>query len=160
MNNQPNSREPFRMFSPIKIVALLSAVSMTGCANMGPAPVQPVRPVLSCDDCSGLKYYGPQVGPAPDPRVQMASVIVKGITSAAGIAAGAYAATDIASTIAGAGKTVFAPGNTTTTTTTSTIAADPIVVRPEVVAPVVVNPEVVNPTVVNPEIVNPVIVQP
>ena len=134
------------MYIKFLIVSLLAFT--TGCANMGPAPQQPIRPVITCDDCKGLAYYGPQTGPAPDPRVQMASVVVKGITGIAGIAAGAYAATDIASTIADAGKILNAPGSNTTTTT-----VEPVIVNPEVVNPMVVNPEVVNPMVVNPEIV-------
>lgn len=148
------------MFLKLPAVCLIG-VSLTGCANMGPPQEQPVRPVLSCADCNGLTYYGPQTGPAPDPRVQMAGVIAKGVTSVAGIAAGAYAATDIASTIAGAGSVVFGPGSTTTTQTVETV--HPEVVTTDVavpVEPVIVNPEVVKPEVVKPEVVNPVSVGP
>ena len=149
-----------------KIVLLTTSIALTGCAGMEAPEPAPIRPVLSCDDCSGLTYYGPQMAPAPDPRVQMAQIITGGITKVAGIVGGTYAATNIAGTIADAGKYVVGPSTTQTTTTTSTTDtvtannAVPTIVRPEVVNPTVVNPEVVRPEVVNPEIVNPVIVTP
>lgn len=123
---------------------------------MEPADPMPVRPVISCQDCKGLTYYGPQMAPAPDPRVQMAQIVTKGITGVFGIAAGAYAATDIASTIAGAGKMVLGPSSTNTTTTTSTTSTVEAV-RPEVVETDKVVP--VEPLVVRPEIVKPEILQ-
>ena len=136
------------MMKRTKIVSMsvLATVGLflTGCAGMEPAQPQPLRPVLACDDCKGLEYYGPQIDPAPDPRVQMASIITKGLTSVIGIGAGAYVATDIASTIAGAGSVAFGTNTTNTTTTTQ---APPVVTSQQEV--VQVRPEVVRPEVIS-----------
>ena len=135
------------------------AFSVTGCANMQPMPQPEQKPVLSCANCSGLVYFVPARPNVPDPRVQMAGVIVDGIKTVAGITAGAYAATDIASTIAGAGQALVVPGGSTTTSTVT--AVQPQVVTTERVVPQqVVNPQAVKPEIVNPVIVDPVIVQP
>ena len=86
-------------------IALFTAsaalLALPGCASMQPAPAPPVRPVLTCADCKGLDYYGPQQAPAPDPRVQMASVIAKAVTGITGIVVGGNVATSIASDLAG-----------------------------------------------------------
>lgn len=109
------------------IITIAITSTIIGCANMEPAEPQPIRPILSCDDCSGLTYFGPQQEAAPDPRVQMADIIVGGITKVVGVAGGVYAATEIASTVAGAGKYVVGPTNSekiSNSTKESTISAD------------------------------------
>ena len=139
------------------IGALASVVIISGCMAT-PQPKQ-VRPVMTCDDCKGLAYYGPQDAPGPDPRVQMAKTITSGIVSVAGIGAGAYgvnqmagAATSIVGTVAGAGKyaIVEQPSPTIVTQPDPTIVTqpEPIIVDPP--ETVIVNPEVVDPVVVTP----------
>ena len=74
---------------------------LTGCMT---TPVQPVRPVLVCNDCKGLAYYGPQI-PAPEaPGVTMAKTLVGGLTSIASVAFTADAIKSTSQTIANAGK--------------------------------------------------------
>jgi hypothetical protein len=67
-------------------------------------PVQPVRPVLACDDCKGLQYYGPQM-PAPEaPGVALGKALIGGAVQIAGFGFAADAAKSVSDTIAGAGK--------------------------------------------------------
>lgn len=67
------------------IIIFTNIVLISGCSTMEPSDPLPVRPIISCEDCSGLIYYGPQQEPAPDPRIQLASIIVRGLVSGAGI---------------------------------------------------------------------------
>ena len=90
---------------------ILSSVLLYGC--MAPTK-QEVRPILTCDDCRGLNYYGP-LTVAPDPRVQMAGVIARGITGVAGIIVGGQVATSIASDLASTAVTRTIANSTTET---------------------------------------------
>lgn len=130
-----------------KILLIFVLIFLTGCSNMGPPKPQPVRPVLTCNDCSGLAYYGPQQAPPPDPRVQMAHILTGGITKVLGIGAGVYAATEMAKTVSDAGRYVVGPTNTTETTTSSIEAVQPTVVTTDKaipIEPVIVQPEIIN----------------
>ena len=112
-------------------IALFTAsaalLALPGCSSMQPAPAPPVRPVLTCADCRGLDYYGPQQAPAPDPRVQMASVIAKAVTGVTGIVVGGNVATSIASDLAGSAagmaSTTYVERNATNSTSVSDISA-------------------------------------
>ena len=144
----------------IRTPLALVAACISGCASMAPAPLPPQQPILACDDCRGLTYYGP-AQPAPvDPRVAMAQTITGGIVRLGGVIAGVQAATSIADTIATAGRVVVAPGATTSTQTVQAVqpevvqAAQPQIVTqpaPQIItqpAPVIVDPVVVRPEVV------------
>ena len=84
----------------ILLFSSFSVVGINGCASMEPAPAPPARPILTCGDCNDLVYFGPQQAPAPDPRVQMASIIAKAVTGVTGIVVGGNVATSIASDLA------------------------------------------------------------
>ena len=111
-------------------IFLIGIVFTTGCSTIGPPEPLPVRPVLSCENCSGLTYYGPQQAPAPDPRVQMASTITKGIVGVTGILVGGNVATSISSDLAkgavGALSTnsIIERSSTTTNNTSDTSITD------------------------------------
>lgn len=62
----------------MKRLALIIPFLLTGCMES-----LPVRPVLTCVQCHGLEYYGPQ---APDPRVEMARALTGGLSTVVGAA--------------------------------------------------------------------------
>lgn len=120
---------------------------LVSCSGLEPIPPAPIRPIMSCEDCTGLVYYGPQQAPTPDPRIQMASIITKGVTSMAGIAAGVYGAVEVAHTISDAGQIVFSPGNNTTHTKETVKTVRPEIVKTDVavpVEPIIVKPEIIS----------------
>lgn len=136
------------------IIIMISAISIAGCSTIGPPPAVEQKPVLTCDDCSGLVYYGEAPPPAPDARVQMANVITNGLLKGVGILSGVYGAVQVADTIADAGKYVVGPTNTKTTETVKVV--NPEVVETDRAVPVptqIVQPEVVRPEVVQPNVV-------
>ena len=81
---------------------------------MAPTKAPEQKPVLACDDCRGLTYYGPAPAPQQDPRVAMASVIAKAATAIAGIAVGGNVATSISSDLAAGAIPVVLQGATNT----------------------------------------------
>ena len=96
----------------------LGLVFLTGCATT--QPPAPPMPVLSCDDCSGLRYYGQQA-PAQSETSKIVGVLAGAATSIAGYGFAAEAAKSLTSTVAAAGKVEVVEQQTAT------------VVRPEVV---------------------------
>ena len=64
----------------MKSLIALTPILLTGCMAANPA-----RPVLTCNNCGDLTYYGPQ---QPDPRVEMARALTGGLSSIVGIAVG------------------------------------------------------------------------
>ena len=107
-----------KLVSSSVLSSLILASTLSGCSSMGPPAPKPVRPVLSCADCNGLIYYGPQEGPAPDPRVQLAATIASAATSMTGIIVGGNVATSIASDLSkGVAGAVLVPSNNNTSST-------------------------------------------
>ena len=103
----------------MKLILIPLAFSLTACATTE-GPPAPSMPVISCDDCSGLRYYGNQ---AP-PQSETAKII--------GVLAGA------ATQIAGYGFASDAVKNVTTTTANAgrvqvVEQPEPTIVRPEVI---------------------------
>jgi len=101
------------------LIALPLSLTLTACATTQ-SPPAPSMPVLSCDDCSGLRYYGHQ---AP-PQSETSKII--------GMLAGA------ATQIAGYGfASDTVKGITTTAATAGRIQVieqpEPTIVRPEVI---------------------------
>jgi hypothetical protein len=108
---------------------LFSILFLTGCMA---TPQQPVRPILSCVDCKGLNYYGPQM-PTPDaPGVAMAKVLVGGAVKIAGVAFAVDAIKSTSQTIADAGKYAIVEQPTPTVVTqpdpTVVVQPDPTVI--------------------------------
>ena len=117
----------------MKILLVLSIILLTSCMT---PPVQQVRPVLQCEDCKNLTYYGPQLPAQEAPGVSMAKVIVGGITKVAGVAFAVDAIKSTSSTIANAGKVTVVDQQTHSSNIQT--QSDPVIVtQPE---PIVVNP--------------------
>lgn len=94
----------------VRFCVCLTAGLITGCLQT-PAP-PPLRPVLACEDCKGLTYYGPQQAPPPNPNVQMASILTKGVMGVTGYIVGGAVAKTVAQELASG-----AAGNIQTTNT-------------------------------------------
>ena len=134
----------------MKHLILIPTLALCGCMT---TPVMPTRPVLSCDDCKGLAYYGPQM-PTPDaPGVAMAKTLVGGAVKIAGLGFAFDAVKSTSQTIADAGKytiveqqaptVVTQPSPTVVNQPAPTVVTQPtptIVTQPP---PVVVEPYVV-----------------
>ena len=86
----------------MKYLSLLLILPLISCME-----ALPVRPVLTCADCTGLTYYGPQ---QPDPRVEMARVITGGLSSMTGIIVGG----DVLKSLGGATSTIERTTNNNT----------------------------------------------
>ena len=99
------------MYTKPVILGILS-FSLVGCME-----AMPVRPVLTCADCNGLTYYGPQ---QPDPRVEMAKVITGGVSSVAGIFVGGDVLKTAFNGSNAASSTIERTNNNTTNNTTDT----------------------------------------
>jgi len=102
----------------MKLLALPFALSLTACATtQAPAPSMPI---LSCDDCTGLRYYGQQ-SPAQSETSKIIGVLAGAATQIAGYGFASDAAKSITTTAASAGRVQVVE------------QPDPTVVRPEVV---------------------------
>ena len=128
----------------MKLFIILFIILLTGC--VATTQQAPQNPVLTCDNCSGLVYYGPPTA-TQSQAVTMASILTKGAVAIAGIAIGADKEKAIIETVADAGRYVAfnQPAPTVVQQPTSTIVEQP--------APVIVDPVVVQPQIVKPEVV-------
>ena len=118
-----------------RLLALLPlALTLTACATTQ-APSGPPMPVLSCDDCSGLRYYGKQA-PAQSEMSKIIGVVAGAATQIAGYGFAADAVKGITSTAASAGRVQIVE------------QPEPIVVQPEVVTVTEVEPLIVQPEVI------------
>mgnify|MGYP001140523612 CR=1 FL=1 len=103
----------------MKLLVLPLALSLTACATTQ-GPPAPSLPVLSCDDCSGLRYYGHQAPPQSE-TAKIIGVLAGAATQIAGYGFASDAAKSITTTAASAGRVQVVE------------QPDPTVVRPEVV---------------------------
>lgn len=86
-----------------RLFALLPlALTLTACATTQ-APPAPSMPVLSCDDCSGLRYYGHQAPPQSE-TAKIIGVLAGAATNIAGYGFAADAVKTVTSTAATAGR--------------------------------------------------------
>ena len=132
----------------MKIAAItLFALFITGCMT---TPVMPNRPVLACDDCRGLTYYGPQQAAPEAPGVSLGKALIGGAVAIAGYGFAADAVKSTSQTIADAGKYAIveqqAPTVVNQPDPTIVTQPDPTIVTQP--TPIVVDPVVVNPTIV------------
>lgn len=104
------------------LLASLASLTLTACATTG-APPAPPKPIISCNQCSGLLYYGEQA-PARSESVQIAGMLAGAATQIAGFGFAADAAKSLTQTVAGAGRieVIEQPAQ-----------LPPTVVRPEVI---------------------------
>ena len=100
-----------------RFVALLPLAFLTACASNPPAPP---KPILSCNDCRGLLYYGEQA-PQQSEAVTLAGIVAGAATSIAGYGFAADTVKGLTSTAANAGRVQVIE------------QPDPTIVRPEVI---------------------------
>ena len=86
----------------MKLLVLPLALSLTACATTQ-APPAPSMPVLSCDDCSGLRYYGHQAPPQSE-TAKIIGVLAGAVTQVAGYGYAADAVKSVTNTAASAGR--------------------------------------------------------
>ena len=84
------------------LIALPLALTLTACATTQ-SPPAPSMPVLSCDDCSGLRYYGHQAPPQSE-TAKIVGVIAGAVTQVAGYGYAADAVKSVTNTAASAGR--------------------------------------------------------
>ena len=103
----------------MKQLLVVLPLVLTGCATTS-GPPAPRQPILSCDDCAGLVYYGQQQAYTSD-SVKMLGILAGAATSIAGYGFASNTVKGLTETAANAGKieVINQP--------------DPTVVRPEVI---------------------------
>ena len=120
-----------------QLIVCLLPVTLVACATTAPAPQQPM---LSCDDCQGLTYYGPP-RPAPEhPAIGVLKVLAGAGTTIAGYGYAASTVQNVTKTVADAGKyaivtqpdpvVVNQPAPTIVTQPDPIPQPDPIIVNP------------------------------
>ena len=133
------------MIAPLAIAMAAAALAtLPGCMT---TPSMPSRPVLACQDCQGLTYWGPQQ-PAPEaPGVALGRALIGGAVSIAGYGFAADALKSTTETAANAGRyaVVEQPAPTVVTQPSPTVVEQPqpVVVDPTIVTqppPVIVEP--------------------
>ena len=137
----------------MRIALIALPLLLTGCMT---TPVQPVRPVLACDDCRGLTYYGSQHAPQEAPGVALARTLAGAAVQIANAGFMADAIKSTSKTIADAGKyaIVEQPAPTVITQPDPTIVTqpDPMIINqpPPIIVPqpppIIVEPVVIQGT--------------
>ena len=86
----------------MRLIVIPLMLSLSACATTQ-SPPAPSLPVLSCDDCSGLRYYGHQAPPQSE-TAKIIGVLAGAATNIAGYGFAADAVKTVTSTAASAGR--------------------------------------------------------
>ena len=86
----------------MRLIVIPLMLSLSACATTQ-GPPAPSMPVLSCDDCSGLRYYGHQAPPQSE-TAKIIGVLAGAATNIAGYGFAADAVKTVTSTAATAGR--------------------------------------------------------
>ena len=100
-----------------RLAIALLPLTLAACASNPPAPP---KPILSCQDCTGLVYFGEQA-PQQSETVTIAGILAGAATSIAGYGFAADTVKGLTSTAASAGRIQVVE------------QPEPTIVRPEVI---------------------------